>query len=337
MINLYIILLDEPLKSSISFYIGGNIMNYSKELQCIIVADFESADIGTCHSYCIHSLLGRSAYIDVNKFDGYYNIFIDNGYPISSSYESLSDNIAKAISEIQEIGKYVIGNVVDATNRVFIDRISVYNSIGKKNGWWDTFSLSEETPSVGNGRYIFSISRFTEDKEGHPIAILKEVMPIASMSDEAAICMAINSSKFSKAYKDYFSRLALSRNNYEAVRNIDIFEELSRGVFDEKKFLELLNSKTPDEIDIDMLKEIRNDVTHPLYAKINRIGLCRDDLLGYVYRIRERYTTLGLGDKDTTIVAKAIAVEKYYNDLHKEAKKKKTEAKKAKKKNKERE
>lgn len=295
-----------------------------------IIEDLEAAAIGELCSYTIPSLFAIPRHIDIVKGDVYYDIRTNDGYPIRVSYEQHREFLANEISDIQEIGKYVIGNVVDDTNRVFINRISKYYSIPNRDGWWDMFSLSENTPSIGKGRYVFSISRFTEDKDQHPIAILKEVIPI-DMSDESAICMAINSRKFIRTYKDYLSTLMVAFKNYQAVSNIDIFEDIVNGEFDEKKFLELLNSKTPDEIDIDMLIEVGHDIMHPLYAKINRMEFRRSVLLEYVYRIRERYKTLNLGNEDTTIVAKAMAVEKYYNDLHKAAKEKKKAERKAKK------
>lgn len=295
-----------------------------------IVEEMKLTNTGECHSYRIPSLSKHLiTHIDINKRDGYYDIFIDNGYPCQVSYDKFEEVLREKISEVQEIGRYVIGNVTDDTNRVFIDRISRYYSATTRDGWWDVFSLSESTPSIGKGRYVFSISRFTEDKDGYPIVILKEVIPI-NLSDEAVICMAINSRKFISTYRDYFSKLELAFKNYDAVSSIDVFEKIMNGTFDEKEFLNLLNSKTPDEIDIDLLIKIRHDQSHPLYAKINRMGFSRSAFIDYIYRIRERYNTLNLGSEED-IVTKAIAVEKYYNDLHKAAKEKKKMERKNKK------
>ena len=253
-----------------------------------------------------------------------------NGHIVNGNMETIKNIIDNVIDDIQEIGKYLIGEVRDDTSRVFVNRLTKSTDLVRKNGWWDIFSLAENTPSCGAGTYLFSLVRFTYDKDGNTIAILKEVKHLGDMSRDAMSCMAIvNPSKFVRSYITCGDKVVLK--NIDAIRdNIDILNEVLNGTFDEEKFKELLNSKTPDELDLEAFYAVGHQHNHPLYAKIQRMNFNRSRILEYVYRIRERYTALNLGD-ETDIVAKAIAVERYYTALHKVAKDKKKEEKKKKK------
>lgn len=294
-----------------------------------IIRIMDDMNIGETRDYSIPCFDDRR-FVVINKTDdNMFYIEASIGRVLNGSRDTIISILDKFSADLQEIGKYLIGDVRDDTNRVFVDRLSDVSDLYRKRGWWDVFSLSENTPSKGQGKYLFSLSRITFDKDGNKIAILKEIKYIEGMSKEAMVCMTVrNPSKFIYPYGYYTGEVRLK--NFDEVIKTDVLSEVLNDSFNEKEFLERLNAKTPDEMDLNAFYTVGHQHNHPLYRKIQRMDFSRSKILDYVYRIRERYDTLKLGD-DTDIISKAIAVENYYDALHKAAKEKKKEERKKKK------
>lgn len=252
--------------------------------------------------------------------------------------ETIDSECQNMINEIIGVGKYVIGNIRadNSENRVFLTRMDTCSDVIHKDGWWDTFSLSEN--NIRPGLYLFKIVRATQDKEGHPILILNDICNL-DRYDKLSIMYMIrtNINKFAPHYDRVMLDHEFVNKNVAACNGIDVLGDIVDGTFDEPNFLEKLNSPTQYQIDCDAIRRcIASESPEIVYKKLrnkkekNGLLFYMDVINDYIYQIRDRYHALNLGDSND-IIEMAVAVETYYAAIHKEQKKKKKEEKKEKK------
>jgi hypothetical protein len=100
-----------------------------------------------------------------------------------------------------ETGKYVFCEAKeDGATRLFLHQLCAYTDVLKKNGWWDTFTISEEP--CQKGITLCSISKFTLDKNGFLMMVVVPVKYLGTSIDEdsAAWDYLHRSGRFSKMY-----------------------------------------------------------------------------------------------------------------------------------------
>lgn len=83
-----------------------------------------------------------------------------------------------------EEGKFILCETKEPkATRLFIHRFSSYTSSTKKNGWWDTFTITND-PCNKVGYYICEILDFKSDKKDNLMCIVKPFVYIGKYIDE---------------------------------------------------------------------------------------------------------------------------------------------------------
>lgn len=248
-----------------------------------------------------------------------------------------------------EVGMFILCKSKEPNStRLFINRFSSYHAVTSKDGWWDTFTISDM--ECDPGYYVCKINRFRIDKNGYLNCLVTPYASFGSSIDYESIAwdLFFGCNIFSKMYaptknshlrfnvmavydefKDDIEEAAkkIFENNPELpmewCRRRFIFEKFIDGEISFQRIEELLNK--PSEIEglaIDLLtdKKFRNSIalTYPLVIK--KYPKYEDTIILYNShkKIQDwlehnmiRYDELKLGDSDI-ILERVEAVLKYY-------------------------
>lgn len=188
-----------------------------------------------------------------------------------------------------EKGKYIFCEAKEeGDTRLFIHQLCIATDVMRKNGWWDTFTISE-TPCK-KGITLCSIREFTQDKTGYLMLIVVPVKHLGLTIDEqsAAWDYLYRSGNFSSQYMNHSHA---NRWNEEALNEkfADLFKS-EKEIFLNNPIMKkyylgdyvffsrlLLNKWILDEITLD-------DIAEPLNTKFG-IEMLAEDL----FKNRKKY------------------------------------------------
>ena len=254
------------------------------------------------------------------------------------------DRLAKT-----EIGKFILCEArEDNVTRLFIHQFSSLSSVLTKDGWWDTFTLTEIP--CKKGFYLCSIQDFRIDRNDFLNCIVYPSKYLGDSINEDLIgwdylfyCGKLSREYISKHYRVRFNidnlykmyKIEFENSGY---RDIDSFL-FAEFIFD-KITIEDISVALEEKYDIEKLaEEINNNIhkhseKYPLLIK----KLPKENVLGYnMYTVRNTshylvikssdYNRLKLG-KESDILVRVEAVLQHWDRINKERKQKEKEKKK---------
>jgi len=248
-----------------------------------------------------------------------------------------------------EIGKFILCEArEDNTTRLFIHQFNSWSSVFTKNGWWDTFTVTNQP--CKKGFYLCKIQDFKIDRNEYLNCIVFPNKYLGDTINEDLIgwdylfyCKKLSKEYTSQHYRSRFNignLYNVYKNEFEnsGYSNIDsfIFAEFMK----DKISIEDISIALEEKYDIEKLAEdINNNIKkysdkYPLLVK----KLPKEDILGYdVYTVRNTvnyleiksmdYDRLKLGEEFNMLV-RVEAVLQYWDKINKERKLKEKENKK---------
>jgi len=259
-------------------------------------------------------------------------------------YNSFSkDRLSKT-----EIGKFILCEArEDNTTRLFIHQFSSLLSVLTKDGWWDTFTLTEMP--CKKGFYLCSIQDFRIDRNEYLNCI---VYPSKYIGD------TINEDLIGWDYLFYCGKLSreYAHQHYRARFNIDNLYKTYKTEFEDSGYknidsflfayfmsdnitIEDISVALEEKYDIEKLAEELNHNIHKYSEKYPLLikKLPKDDFYGYAYTTKTTanfleiksndYDRLKLGNESNILVCVETLLQ-HWNRINKERKQKEKEKKK---------
>ena len=247
-----------------------------------------------------------------------------------------------------EIGKFILCEAKeDNTTRLFIHQFSSLSSILTKDGWWDTFTVTEIP--CKKGFYLCSIQDFRIDRNEFLNCIVYPSKYLGETIDEDLIgwdylfyCGKLSREYASQHYRARFNmdnlykmyKIKFENSGY---RDIDSFL-FAEFIFD-KITIEDISVALEEKYDIEKLAEELNNNIHKYSEKYPLLikKLPKDDFYGYAYTTKTTanfletknndYNRLKLGNEFNILVRVELVLQ-HWDKINKERKLKEKEKKK---------
>lgn len=142
--------------------------------------------------------------------------FDERNYGSTENRAEFEEFRAKRLNET-ESGKYIFAEAKeDGTTRLFIKRLNIFSNVTTKDGWWDTFTITEKP--CNKGIWLCRILKFTQDKDGYLMCIVYPVKNLGMIIDEESCAWDyfMRTKEFST---QYVSNHLITRFNCTEVEN----------------------------------------------------------------------------------------------------------------------
>ena len=233
----------------------------------------------------------------------------------------------------EEIGKYVLCKAREnGATRLFLHRFNTASTLVTKEGWWDTFTVSEKTCEKA-GYYICKIVRFRVDRNGYMNMIVKPEKYLGETVDEDCIAWdyLFGTGLFSKQYAYSHAKIRFNVSALESAyapassdKKTDILKMFLADEISLKDMEKFLDSPTSVErlaLDLHRHPESYKEQYPFLVKKMPKDDSIYsvDTLVGFLERKDLEYDSLTLGD-ETDLFSRVNEVCKFWDVLNEERK-----------------